>query len=114
LPFTKGTNYKAFKNILNTTSLAKNKIGYNLFALVRNLVSHIPRVELAASLVESNRARLTKMPQSETNLFLIEFMYILLTLQGLSEQRYQARLNSTAFDSISAGLSENNTLEQDI
>jgi len=50
------------------------------FALVRNLVSHIPRVQLAASLVESNRARLTKMPQSETNLFLTEFMYISFSL----------------------------------
>jgi hypothetical protein len=54
------------------------------------------------------------MPQSETNLFLIEFMYILLTLQGLSQQLYQARLNSIAFDSISAGLSENKTLEEDV
>jgi len=84
------------------------------FVLVRNLVPHIPCVELVASLVESNRARLTKMPQSETNLFLIELMYILLTLQGLRQQLYHARLNSTAFYSISAGLSENKTLEEDI
>jgi len=54
------------------------------------------------------------MPQSETNLFLIELMYILLTLQGLRQQLYHARLNSTAFYSISAGLSENKTLEEDI
>lgn len=80
---------------------------------MRGLVSHIPCVELVASLVESNWARLTKMRQSETNLFLIEFMHIL-TLQGLSQQLYQARVNSTAFDSISAGLLENKTLKEDI
>jgi len=54
------------------------------------------------------------MSQSETYLFLIEFMHILLTLQVLSQQLYQARVHSTAFDSISAGLSENKTLKEDV
>ena len=58
LPFTKGTNYKAFKNILNTTSLAKNKIGYNLFCFGAKLgLSHsMRRVSCKFVQVESSPA----------------------------------------------------------